>query len=82
MEGITVDIVNRIDKNEKVACACREYKAICFYLEKHLNKIVGYPFVYPDWKYLITCSDYKDGKLLKRYEYRGGFIEVYEREEK
>ncbi len=80
IEKISADIVNIIEKDKKVACSCRKYKAICFFVERDLNKIVGYPFIYPDWKYLITCNDYKDGKLIKSYKYKGGIIEVYERE--
>ncbi len=80
IEKISADIVSILDKDQKVACSCRKYKAICFFVARDLGRIVGYPFVYPDWKYLITCSDYKDGKLIKSYKYKGGFIELYERE--
>ncbi|NPA51664.1 MAG: dolichyl-phosphate-mannose--protein mannosyltransferase [Aquificae bacterium] len=79
IEKISADIVSIIDKNQKIACSCNEFKAVCFFVERDLKKIVGFPFVYPDWKYLITCSDYKDGKLIKSYEYKGGLIELYER---
>ena len=79
LERISADIVSIIDKNQKIACACRQYKGICFFLERDTGKIVGYPHVYPDWKYLVTCSSYREGKLIKNYKYKGGKIELYER---
>ncbi len=79
LEKISADIVSTIDTNQKVACACRQYKGICFFLERDMGKIVGYPHIYPDWKYLVTCSDYRDGKLIKSFRYKGGKIDLYER---
>ncbi len=80
LEAIAIDIVQHVDKKDKIACSCGEFKVICFYLEKNLGAIVGYPEVYPDWKYLVTCNEFKEGKLLKKYRYKRGLIELYERE--
>ncbi len=80
LEGIAIDIIQQVDKKDKIVCSCGEFKAICFYLEKNLGKIVAYPEVYSDWKYLVTCTNFNEGKLVKKYKYRGGLIELYERE--
>ncbi len=76
IKNVAADMMNYIHTDKKIACSCEKHKAVCFWIDVFGDTIVAKPSVYPDWTYLITCTEYKEGNLIKSYKYRKDTIEL------